>query len=64
MSLSKDYRGDKKSRKVERERWFAQEKKSNIIDIMLAMQEKEKDHYSDVAIKGMMMVMNLYSFSP
>ncbi|KAM0951436.1 putative cytochrome P450 [Dioscorea sansibarensis] len=32
-----------------------QEKKSHIIDVMLAMQEKEKkDHYSDVAIKGMM----------
>ncbi|KAH7660757.1 Cytochrome P450 E-class group I protein [Dioscorea alata] len=30
-----------------------QEKKSNIIDIMLAMQEKDKDNYSDVDIKGM-----------
>ncbi|KAM0951435.1 putative cytochrome P450 [Dioscorea sansibarensis] len=30
-----------------------QEKKSNIIDTMLAMQEKEKDNYSDIAIKGM-----------
>ncbi|XP_039140772.1 cytochrome P450 81Q32-like [Dioscorea cayenensis subsp. rotundata] len=30
-----------------------QEKKSNIIDIMLAMQEKEKDNYSDIDIKGM-----------
>jgi len=34
-----------------------QEKKSNIIDIMLAMQEKEKDNYSDVDIKGMISVM-------
>ncbi|KAH7660756.1 Cytochrome P450 E-class group I protein [Dioscorea alata] len=30
-----------------------QEKKGNIIDVMLAMQEKDKNNYSDVAIKGM-----------
>ncbi|XP_039140982.1 cytochrome P450 81Q32-like isoform X1 [Dioscorea cayenensis subsp. rotundata] len=34
-----------------------QEKKSNIIDVMLAMQEKDKDNYSDVAIKGVMTSM-------
>lgn len=42
-----------------------QEKKSHTIDVMLAMQEKEKkDHYSDVAIKGTMTVMYLYSVFP
>ncbi|KAH7660754.1 Cytochrome P450 B-class protein [Dioscorea alata] len=31
-----------------------QEKKGNIIDVMLAMQEKDMNNYSDVSIKGMM----------